>query len=286
MLNRPARQRLHLRTVEELPSDFDDEIADLFREMREATGLPSDQLAAQLGTPPATLTALERGDIRGLPAWPETNRVVIAYAELLSLDPDPVLRRIMLQLPPDHPRRPRTEQAAPSFANLRSNIDAAMARVPDGETPVERLTLPASSAPAAVAPVRPARPQPAVAAARPQPPVAPPPVAPLAAAVPAESGPPQPGYGDLRAYPNDARWAGYPPPPPAAAQPQRRRNGFGVGLLQLLLLLILLASGYAMWLAMNDPQAFAALKVQLEDGLRQLVERGRGLADGAPPAPQ
>jgi hypothetical protein len=95
----------------------------------------------------------------------------------------------------------------------------------------------------------------------------------------------QPGYGDLRAFPGDARWPGYAPQPPLQQQ-KRRRNGLGVALVQLLLLLILLASGYAMWLAMNDPQSFALLKTQLMDGLQQLVERGRNLSGGTPPGPQ
>lgn len=285
MLKTPAKVRLHLRSIEELPSFIDEEIADLFREMREATGLLQDGIAATLETGATTIDALERGDIRALPSWPETNRVVVAYAGMLGLDPDPVLRRIMLQLPPEHPRRPKTEQGgAPSYANLRSNIDAALNRIPGDEKPIERQVLTATPAPKTVPaqPQLPSRherrpPAPAVpAAAR----AAPPPSIPAMTAGPRDGGrepaAPRAPHGDFRAIPTEPHFGGYAPQRPLYAE-EKRKGGLFIAFFQLLLLLIMLASGYAMWLAVNDPLAFADLKAQLAGWLRQALDWGVSL---------
>ncbi len=49
------------------------------------------ELAARLGTRIDVVTALERGDIRRLPPWPETVRVVSGFTSLARIDPRPVL---------------------------------------------------------------------------------------------------------------------------------------------------------------------------------------------------
>ncbi len=108
----------------------DQEIAELFHEMREATGLPLEQIAGKLKTPVTTLVSLEQGNIVALPPWQETSKVIFDYTKMLGLDPEPILRRIMLQLPQDDPSRPQTQNYAPSYNNMRSNADAVMTRVP------------------------------------------------------------------------------------------------------------------------------------------------------------
>jgi len=97
--------RLHLRAIRELPSGQDAEVASIFRDMRQATGLTVPLLAFRLRTTERTIEALEEGALLALPEWPETSRVIMAYAAMLNLDARPVLRRIHAQLMPQAPLR-------------------------------------------------------------------------------------------------------------------------------------------------------------------------------------
>ncbi len=81
-----------------MPDGHDEEIAIIFKEMRRASECSMGQLAAELKTPVATLEMLEAGEIRALPEWSETRRVIEAYAGRLGLDSRPVLRRLQAQL--------------------------------------------------------------------------------------------------------------------------------------------------------------------------------------------
>jgi transcriptional regulator with XRE-family HTH domain len=67
------------------------EIGALFRDLRRILRLSLPELAARLGTRIDVVTALERGDIRRLPPWPETVRVVTGFTSLARIDPRPVL---------------------------------------------------------------------------------------------------------------------------------------------------------------------------------------------------
>jgi len=125
MLNRPATRRLHIRSISDITASHDAELADLFSEMREATGLEVDALADHLHTTPDVIAALERGEIAALPDWEHTKEVVSAYAALLKLDPRPVLRRIMVQLPDGHPRRSPSASKASSPRNVPSGVNPA-----------------------------------------------------------------------------------------------------------------------------------------------------------------
>jgi len=329
MLNSPAKTRLHIHCIEEISADQDMDLAELFSEMREATGQSVGELARKLQTAPDAIEALECGRVADLPPWPETQRVVTAYAGLLDLDPDPMLRRIMLHLPPDHPRRPRTQQApVSSYDNLQSNINAAINRVPDYLEPreaeslplrsgasgepkrsgvSERQPAPSRSAPSQSAPSqsaesrsatsqsvrpkpaasRPAPSRPALATAEaapapgrqanPRPPTHPArgqagAPKPTTAAKAASAGRSAPGYDEFRAYAPEQ-------PQAAAGKPKtiqverKRKGGLFVLFIQLLLLFILLASGYAIWLAMNDPQGFEQLQKTVLQGYQSLSER-------------
>ena len=81
-----------------MPSGYDAEVAELFRDLRAATALSEMDLAARLGTRPEVVLALEQGALNALPPWAETCRVVNAYGTLLNLDVRPLLRRIYAQL--------------------------------------------------------------------------------------------------------------------------------------------------------------------------------------------
>lgn len=81
-----------------MPSGYDAEVAELFRDLRAATTLSEMDLAARIGTRPEVVQALEQGVLNALPPWAETCRVVNAYGTLLNLDVRPLLRRIYAQL--------------------------------------------------------------------------------------------------------------------------------------------------------------------------------------------
>jgi hypothetical protein len=81
-----------------MPAGYDAEVAELFRDLRSASGLTEADLAAQLATRPEVVQALEQGALYALPPWPETYRVVATYGTLLNLDVRPLLRRIYAQV--------------------------------------------------------------------------------------------------------------------------------------------------------------------------------------------
>ena len=220
MLNRTTKTRLHIRSIDTAAQQADSEISELFGEMRQASGRSLEQLAHQFNTSPQTIHALEQGQLSLLPPWNESSRVVFEYANLLGLDPEPVLRRIMVQLPGDHPNRPKTQSVEPSYENMRSNVSAVMNRVPGTQTD---------------------------------------PFAPQAAPQTAQQNPQfAPGYGDMRAIaPENAPIIAKSPTRLVA---NRRKSGVFVLLVQFLLMLIILGAGYALWLSINDPSGFEALK--------------------------
>jgi cytoskeletal protein RodZ len=79
---------------------LDGRVAVIFQDMRKVSGLTPGQLAKQLGTPLGTIAAFEKGAIGALPEWPETSRIIKAYASLVQIDPGPLLRHVALQLSP------------------------------------------------------------------------------------------------------------------------------------------------------------------------------------------
>ncbi len=90
--------RLHIRAITEMPAGHDAELATIFREMRRASGMSAQQMAARLATPIETIEALENGALLALPEWPELGRIVTTYATQLGLDSRPILRRLEGQL--------------------------------------------------------------------------------------------------------------------------------------------------------------------------------------------
>ena len=94
----PARQRLHIHGIREMPAGYDAEVAELFRDLRSASSLTKSDLAARLATRVEVVQALEQGALYALPPWAETCRVVNGYGAMLNLDVRPLLRRIYAQL--------------------------------------------------------------------------------------------------------------------------------------------------------------------------------------------
>ena len=255
MLKRTTKSRLHIRSIDNAPAPFDMEIAELFREMRQATGHTIQEIASRLKTPTETIYALEQGDLSSLPDWNETGRVIYEYTNILKLDPEPVMRRVMVQLPADHPKRPRTQVHEPSYDNVRANANAVMNRVPGSQRAVENPSISMVGHEFA--------PEPPFSAGHP-------PsgqygdarqasggFADQAGGMPLPSGF-SPGYGDMRAIPRSLTMPGHRAPAHQVAKP--RKSSVFVPLIQLLLLLIILGTGYSMWLAVNDPQGFEDLK--------------------------
>ena len=72
--------RLHIHGIKEMPAGYDAEVADLFRDLRAASGMSETDLAAQLATRLEVVQALEQGAIYALPPWPETYRVISTTA--------------------------------------------------------------------------------------------------------------------------------------------------------------------------------------------------------------
>ena len=124
-----------------MPAGYDAEVAELFRDLRSASGLSEADLAAQLATRTEVVQALEQGALYALPPWPETYRVVATYGTLLNLDVRPLLRRIYAQVdagvvglepkamsdvpfmaPPDHVEREFQGQPAKSQPQAAGSV--------------------------------------------------------------------------------------------------------------------------------------------------------------------
>jgi len=84
--------------ISERPLGVDELLGRIFWQMRSALGLPVEHVAAYLQTTPELILLLEAGDLRGLPSWQETWRVVTAYAHWLRVDPAPILERMHHQI--------------------------------------------------------------------------------------------------------------------------------------------------------------------------------------------
>lgn len=75
-------------------SSADAECARFFRELIRYLGASRTELALRLGCNAHVLEALERGDIEGLPPWPETVRIVTGLTSPAGIDPRPALQLI------------------------------------------------------------------------------------------------------------------------------------------------------------------------------------------------
>lgn len=106
----PAGGGLLLGAIE-APAGTDEQLGQWFRQFRQATGLTPVMIAARLGTDPAVLQAFEAGAVLALPDWPETSRIVMAYARMVGVDPHVALNRIRAQRTAGAPTQPHPPAA-------------------------------------------------------------------------------------------------------------------------------------------------------------------------------
>ncbi len=101
------------------------EVGRFFSDLRRAFRLSQAQIAERLATRIDIIATLEAGQVRGLPPWPETCRIVRNYAALAGLDPRPALTSLEMLLaaevhaPAPRPRRRRGRSLADSGSALR-----------------------------------------------------------------------------------------------------------------------------------------------------------------------
>ena len=72
----------------------DEELAQIFRNMRLAMKVSRETIARRLATSVASVETFEAGAVGALPHGKETERIVRGYCELLRMDPEPILWRI------------------------------------------------------------------------------------------------------------------------------------------------------------------------------------------------
>lgn len=114
-------------------------IARLLFDLRNAMRLTPHQAAAHIQTTVETIQALETGHFEYLPAWPETSRVVMAYAAMAGIDGRAVLAALasVISQPVAAPVAPhhavhaghhaqvdRLRQAGTAFANGAKRLPA------------------------------------------------------------------------------------------------------------------------------------------------------------------
>ncbi|KAB2911330.1 MAG: helix-turn-helix domain-containing protein [Hyphomicrobiaceae bacterium] len=93
-----APSRMRISAITELSAGRDEQLGQIFRNMRLAMKVSRETIARRLATSPLTIDDFEAGAITALPHWKETSRIVRSYCELLRLDPQPILWRIRSHL--------------------------------------------------------------------------------------------------------------------------------------------------------------------------------------------
>ena len=210
-----ARQRLHIHGIKEMPAGYDAEVAELFRDLRSASGVSEADLAARLTTRVEVVQALEQGALYALPPWAETCRVINGYGAMLNLDVRPLLRRIYAQIesgivelgPKPIPEVP--VMAAPEAIDFGYEPDRRTV------TPVENFQAPDWPDNPFAAPSKPAQPAPAP----PQQAQWPQQQKPQPSAPPQQNAWPQPPAG--APSPFQANWPNAAPPAPQPRQQPR-----------------------------------------------------------------
>lgn len=129
----------------ELAAARDEQVAQMFRGMRQALKVSRETIARRLATTPGTIDNFEAGMIAALPHWKETTRIVRGYCELVSMDPEPILWRIRDQLQalatqvrPPSPPPPRVLVRPAASADAAGDGPA-----PDSEARTVRTARPA-----------------------------------------------------------------------------------------------------------------------------------------------
>lgn len=114
--------------------------ARFFCDLRRVLDVSSHQAAGHLVARAETIEALERGDITRLPPWPETARVVMAYAAWAGIDGRPVLAAIAEMMREiDAHGQPHLQLAPPRQAAHRGPQRLGPQRLHVERLPVERI---------------------------------------------------------------------------------------------------------------------------------------------------
>ncbi|MFM9940606.1 MAG: hypothetical protein ACKVP7_14075 [Hyphomicrobiaceae bacterium] len=111
----------------------------LFQTMRAAVGASLVAVARQLGTTTDVILALEGCNPGGLPLWPETSRIVLAYGAWLEMDVRPALARLRqimdgMVIESAHRPAPPVPSATPPQAMLVSRTEP-VASISSGRSP-------------------------------------------------------------------------------------------------------------------------------------------------------
>ena len=237
--------RLHISAITEMPAGHDAELATIFREMRRAAGISTEQVAGRLATPVETIEALENGNLLALPDWPELNRIITAYAALLGLDSRPILRRLEGQLGADKPAAAAPVPAAPEAftPDPSTQKPARPASAGSSGPPMPPSAMP-SPPPTSAAPPPPRR------SPLPQPPGAvPPPPPPSSQPRQQPQSPPQsPSQPEAQPYTGDAGME-------TEEKPKRRMAQFIKPLINWVILIGFVAAlGSGLWYAAKHPR--------------------------------
>lgn len=105
-------------------ADCDADLGRLFQDARTHMRLTREELAYRLGTTEHIVAVFEAGAIGGLPSWPETRRVVEAYAGLVRFDPGPLLAHLEAHVRAQASRALRPIE--PSIANVPAQVPAQL----------------------------------------------------------------------------------------------------------------------------------------------------------------
>jgi transcriptional regulator with XRE-family HTH domain len=120
------------------------EVGRFFRDLRQAFGLTHAQVAARLSTRADIILALEEGQVRTLPPWSETARIVRTYAGLAGLDPRPALQSIEMLLAAEV-NAGAAEKSVPASPMSRKLPAKFVAREPVRQAPPQQQTPPQQS---------------------------------------------------------------------------------------------------------------------------------------------
>lgn len=94
----PPAARARVSAISEPLPGRDEQLGQIFINMRRAMNVPRETIARRLATRAQTIDDFEAGAVTALPHWKETERIVRGYCELLRLDPKPILWRIRSHL--------------------------------------------------------------------------------------------------------------------------------------------------------------------------------------------
>lgn len=112
------------------------EVGRFFQDLRAAFRMSQAEAAQRLSTHIDIISALEAGDVSGLPPWPECCRIVRTYTGLAGLDPRPILHSLELllavaaRMPKPAPKR----TLLPQLGRQRTDRKPARRKAPTNAT--------------------------------------------------------------------------------------------------------------------------------------------------------